>query len=372
MKTNTRTFDVAIPMLSLNPSGGVRMVLQVANTLAARGVSVVVSAPSDASSPPIALRDDVAVEMRRAGRGLRGRAAFVAELPAARVYLATGYQTPLLIRAALNGRDARMLYLIQNDEPASHVTFGSQPEWCKPALRAVARLGYRVPATRIAVSHYVAECAGTSRIHRVVVPGIDPIFLDAAARADETFRQRRWANDPRLLVGTFAHPGRVKAMEHATEAFARVQAPPSVGFVAFDGANPARLPDAVEPFSRLAARTNLAHDVATFLSSIDVFVFPSLVEGFGLPPLEAMACGAVVILTDSGGVREYARHETNCLLVAPGDVAAIARAIERVTTAPGAAELRARLTREGRATALQFPVERFANACADEVQRLLA
>lgn len=347
------------------------MVLHLANTLAARGVSVVVSAPEHASSPPVPLHHDIAVAVRRAGRGFRDRAAFVSEMPRARVYVATGYQTPLLIRAAVNGRAAHVLYLIQNDEPESHVTFGTQPGWTKPALRALARLGYRVPATRIAVSRYVAERAGVGRIHRVVPPGIDPVFIDIATRADETVRVRRWAHDPRLMVGTLAHPGRVKAMADATHAFARVNAGDTM-FVAFDGANPAPLPDFVEPFSRVAARANLAHDVPTFFSSIDVFVFPSLVEGFGLPPLEAMACGAAVILTDSGGVREYARHDTNCLLVPPGDVAAIARAVERLTTDPGAGELRAHLARQGRATALKFPVERFTNACADVVDRLLA
>lgn len=371
MDASVRTYDVVIPLVTLNPSGGVRMVLQLANTMAARGKSVIVTAPADAPSPPIPLHEGVVVARRSGGRGLRGRAAFVSEMPRARVYVATGYQTPLLIRAATNGREARVLYLIQNDEPASHVTFGSQPEWTKPALRALARLGYRVPATRIAVSRFVAERAGADRIHHVVPPGIDPEFSEIAARADDTFRVRRWALEPRLMVGTFAHPGRVKAMADATAAFALANAGNAM-FVAFDGAHPTPLPDFVEPFSRVAARANLAHDIPTFLSSIDVFVFPSLVEGFGLPPLEAMACGAAVVLTDSGGVREYARDDSNCLLVPPGDAPAIARAVERLTTARGAAELRMRLAREGRATALQFPVERFANACADVVEQLLS
>ena len=366
-----RSYDVAIPLVSLNSSGGVRMVLHVANALAARGVSVAVAAPADGPAPPVPLRPDIALLRRSAGGGVRNRAAFVTEMPRARLYVATGYQTPLLIRAAMNGRSAPMLYLIQNDEPASHVTFGSQPAWAKPALRAVARLGYRVPATRIAVSRYVAERAGTSRIHRVVPPGIDPVFSDIAARADDSARVRRWARDPRLMVGTLAHPGRVKAMADATAAFARASGR-DIAFVAFDGANPASVPDFVEPFSRVAARTHIAHDVPTFLSSIDVFVFPSRVEGFGLPPLEAMACGAAVVLTDSGGVREYARHDENCLLVAPGDIAAMARAIDELTVESGAGERRARLVRAGRETALQFPAERFAAACADEVLRLLA
>jgi glycosyltransferase involved in cell wall biosynthesis len=53
-------------------------------------------------------------------------------------------------------------------------------------------------------------------------------------------------------------------------------------------------------------------------------------QAFGLPALEAMACGAVSVLTDAGGVREYARDGENCLLVPPRDVDAAAGAILRL------------------------------------------
>ena len=45
-----------------------------------------------------------------------------------------------------------------------------------------------------------------------------------------------------------------------------------------------------------------------------VYVSSSWYEGFGLPGLEAMACGTPLVTTDSGGVREYARQGENCLM----------------------------------------------------------
>ncbi len=45
-------------------------------------------------------------------------------------------------------------------------------------------------------------------------------------------------------------------------------------------------------------------DLPTLYSAADLFVFPSLYEGFGLPPLEAMACGTPVVVSDSSSLPE--------------------------------------------------------------------
>jgi len=78
-------------------------------------------------------------------------------------------------------------------------------------------------------------------------------------------------------------------------------------------------------------------------------VFPSLVEGFGLPPLEAMACGTPVVATHAGGLRESVGEAG--LIVPPGDPEALADALERLETS---GSLRGRLRAAGLARAARF------------------
>jgi glycosyltransferase involved in cell wall biosynthesis len=69
-------------------------------------------------------------------------------------------------------------------------------------------------------------------------------------------------------------------------------------------------------------------DKALLYSSCALFVFPSSYEGFGLPPLEAMACGAPVIACDSSSMPEVVGDAG--MLVEPGSVDALAMSIKRV------------------------------------------
>jgi len=75
-----------------------------------------------------------------------------------------------------------------------------------------------------------------------------------------------------------------------------------------------------------------AEDVPNFYNAADVFVYPSIYEGFGLPVLEAMACGTPVITSRGGALEEVAGAAA--LLVDPPDELAIAKALEIVLQNP--------------------------------------
>ena len=79
-------------------------------------------------------------------------------------------------------------------------------------------------------------------------------------------------------------------------------------------------------FRRLGAVAE--EDLPTLYAGADVFFFPSLYEGFGLPVLEAMACGCPVVAADASSIPEAAGEAA--LLVDPHDEAAMANALRRM------------------------------------------
>lgn len=82
-------------------------------------------------------------------------------------------------------------------------------------------------------------------------------------------------------------------------------------------------------------------DLPALYAGAACFVFPSLYEGFGLPPLEAMACGTPVVASASSAMPEVVGDAG--VLVPPTDAAAFAAAIRRIVDDPGwAAALRER------------------------------
>jgi glycosyltransferase involved in cell wall biosynthesis len=66
-------------------------------------------------------------------------------------------------------------------------------------------------------------------------------------------------------------------------------------------------------------------ELRALYSAASVFVYPSIYEGFGLPVLEAMACGAPVVTSDIASLRQTAGDAAR--LVSPSDAAALAKNI---------------------------------------------
>jgi glycosyltransferase involved in cell wall biosynthesis len=80
-------------------------------------------------------------------------------------------------------------------------------------------------------------------------------------------------------------------------------------------------------------------DLPALYRKADAFIYPSLYEGFGLPPVEAMACGTPVISSDRGALQEVVLNAA--LIVDPEDVKSMCEQMVTLATNPARArELR--------------------------------
>jgi len=105
-------------------------------------------------------------------------------------------------------------------------------------------------------------------------------------------------------------------------------------------------------------------DKAVLLSGALAFVFPSLYEGFGLPVLEAQACGCPVVTSTTSSLPEVAGDAA--LLVDPSEPAAITAAMARVAADSA---LRATLVERGFANVRRFSWTACARSVLDAIER---
>jgi glycosyltransferase involved in cell wall biosynthesis len=102
-------------------------------------------------------------------------------------------------------------------------------------------------------------------------------------------------------------------------------------------------------------------DLPAVYSAATVFVFPSLYEGFGLPPLEAMACGTPCVVSNSSSLPEVTGAAA--LLFNPTSLDDFEGCMLRVLTQP---DLHQRLRQQGLKQSSLFPW----NKAADETLRV--
>ena len=208
---------------------------------------------------------------------------------------------------------------------------------------------------------------------RVVYPGrdetltpvTDPTLL-AAVRARYDLQQ------PYLLyVGTL-HPR--KNLVRLVQAFARLLSRPAAGsprpLLVLAGQKGWLYAEIDEAVRRLGLEGHVRlpgyvpdEDLPALLSGALAFVFPSLYEGFGLPVVEAMACGTPVVCSRVSSLPEVAGDAA--LLVDPLEVEAIAAVLARVVGDEG---LRRELIERGFERARQFSWQRCARETLDALE----
>jgi glycosyltransferase involved in cell wall biosynthesis len=222
-------------------------------------------------------------------------------------------------------------------------------------LRHLAWSTYKLPLKQIVVSRWLQKLL-RERFGREATYVGNGIDLSVFRR-----RSRRWFGDrSKRVVCAFFRGIEWKGDTELIEAVHRVNKKRKDILLTLVGPHD-RLSEGLRQYSDLIdypvmTLSSLSDDeLAQIYSSADVFVSASWYEGFGLPSLEAMACGSPVVMTDSLGSRDYAVHLKNAYVVPPRDPRALAEAIDRVLSDE---TLRAGLIKRGLETAREFDFEK--------------
>jgi glycosyltransferase involved in cell wall biosynthesis len=307
----------------LRIAGGVRAILTYADRLTAEGHQVDVVVPAKGRGRAFWR------SLTGAGPdwipGFRARVVWVdrwrpSALPDGDAIIATAWQSAAAVADA-PARCGRKFYFVQHYESLYH----GQAE----SVDAT----YRLPLRKIVISTWLRDVMRDrfASEAEVLVTPVDPMLFHAVPVTVATSR-------PRVLM--LHHDYAWKGTADGFETVARVKRHvPGLYLVGF-GLTVPRGPAGYDEF-----HADLPQDeLAVLYSGCEIYLCPSWDEGLGMPPMEAMACGAALVTYDNGGCRDYALDGETALVARRRDVGDLALKLERLAAD---AELRARIASAG-------------------------
>jgi glycosyltransferase involved in cell wall biosynthesis len=334
------------------PGGGIKVVYEYANGLARRSHDVVVIHPARLEiDTPIAKRPEKMWRYlyRKATGGFRPDAWFHVDkrvhlkwapslhsrhIPPADVTVASACTTAEWL-AGYPPEKGKPFYLIQGYE-----TFALSEE------RLLAT--WRLPFSKIAVSGWLQEIAEEIGESALYIPN----GIDFQRFGIDVEIERRDSS----CVAMVYQRTEIKGWEDGLAALNRVRGQiPSLRVLLFGLDSPhGTVPDYISYLK------NPSPDrLRRIYNEAAIFVAPSWVEGWGLPPAEAMACGGAVAATDNGGHREFAQHGVTALLSPVKDPSALADNILQLIQNK---ELRLSIARKGNAFIQNFTWDKSVSA----------
>jgi glycosyltransferase involved in cell wall biosynthesis len=220
---------------------------------------------------------------------------------------------------------------------------------------------YRTPVPKICIAQWLADV-----VRSLGCPRHQAVHIPYGLRHDK-YRMKTELEDRPLQVSMLYNAAPTKSANYGLDALALLKARiPSTRIVVFGGTEPTyEIPDGVTYLT--SPTQNVIVD--EIYNQSRVFINSSIVEGFGVACIEAMACGAALVTTSNGGSDDYAIHDDTALVSEPTDVATMADHIESLLVDDDA---RMRLARSGREYVRRFDWNESARVLEQFLERYLA
>lgn len=277
---------IVIPAGSLEKGGGARFLYQLANSLHDKGHHV-----------EIAIPEHSIVEWPLRAKLTRIKELSPALIPPADFILPNFYTTVMAARQAQKGRVVRLC-------------LGYEPLWVPHAEQA--KQTYLIGVPVISISEWLRQLIlqQTGVNSTVISPGINTSLLHPLPKQSLGTGRKTIMYIMRAKSQGYFWKGNDEFWQASTRLRSEM---PELNIIVVTPEH-----DAV-PIACQVVNSPEDTDLARLYATADVFVYASHFEGFGLPPLEAMACGTAVVTTDCGGNRDYTQNGENCLVVPPND-----------------------------------------------------
>jgi glycosyltransferase involved in cell wall biosynthesis len=251
-------------------------------------------------------------------------------IPKGDVVIATAWPTAEWISQYSTDKGKRF-YLIQHLE----TWYGSEEE---------VYATWKAPLKKIVIANWLLDVAKDLGEEAVYIPNglsADEFRLDTPPKG----------RDPKRIMMLY-HNVDWKGSADGIEALlmAKMEEPEIRAILFGVPARPAFLPNWIDYYQKPER-----HLLRELYNQAAIFVAPSWTEGWGLPPSEAMLCGAALVATDIGGHREFAFQEDTALISPAKEPRRLADNILRLVRDP---EMRVRLATRGHEYIQQFTWER--------------
>jgi glycosyltransferase involved in cell wall biosynthesis len=224
------------------------------------------------------------------------------------------------------------------------LTFVRFPELCTrdtlaypPLIRRALRRGATIhTGSQFVADEIMAEFGvGADRVV-VIAYGVNPLPPDGPATSGERGRELAGGGPYVLALGTVEPRKDLPSLVAAFDAVAAGRPDLSLVIAGPDGWGAAALDTAMaaSPHRSRIHRLGFVSDDtrAALLRGASVYAYPSIYEGFGLPPVEAMAAGTPVVTTSAGSLPEVVGDAA--LVVSPRDADGLGQAIARLLDDP--------------------------------------